>query len=73
MLLKLITFIILTSGRFLTYIILASFLWDIGNYNSPRYDAAKRGILSGAILFSEMLFIHKWYKNNKNYSRCPQK
>ena len=73
MLLKLITFIILTGGRFLTYIILASFLWDIGKQNSPRYDAAKRGIPSGAILFSEMLIIHKWYKNNKNYSRCPQK
>ena len=27
---------------------LASFLWDIGKQNSPRWDAAKRGVPSGA-------------------------
>ena len=29
----------------LTYISLASFLLDIGKHNSPRCDAAKRGVL----------------------------
>ena len=36
----------------LTIISLASFLWDIGKQNSPRCDAAKRGVPSGAILFA---------------------
>ena len=38
--------------RFLTHISLASFLWDIGKQNSPRCDAAKRGVPSGASLFA---------------------
>ena len=32
-------------------------LWDIGKQNSPRCDAAKRGVASGAILFVHMIFI----------------
>ena len=46
-----------TNG--LTNISLASFLWDKGKQNSPRCDAAKRGIPSGAILFAYMIFIEK--------------
>ena len=30
----------------------ASLLWDIGKQNSPRCDAAERGVPSGAILFA---------------------
>ena len=45
--------------RSLTHISLASFLWDIGKENSPRWDAAKRGVPSGAILFAEKIFIEK--------------
>ena len=37
----------------------ASLLWDIGNQNSPRCDAAKRGVRFGAILFVYMIFIEK--------------
>ena len=36
----------------LTHLSLASLLWDIGKQNSPRCDAAERGIPSGAILFA---------------------
>ena len=36
----------------LTHISLASFLWDIGKQNCPRWDAAKCGVPSGAILFA---------------------
>ena len=36
----------------LTHLSLASLLWDIGKQNSPRCDAAERGVPSGAILFS---------------------
>ena len=36
----------------LTNISLSSFLWDIGKQKSPRCDAAKRGVPSGAILFA---------------------
>ena len=42
-----------------TNISLASFLWDIGKQNGPRCDAAKRGVHSGAILFTYMIFIKK--------------
>ena len=35
----------------LTHLSLASLLWDIGKQNSPRCDAAERGVPSGAILF----------------------
>ena len=38
---------------------LASFLWDIGTQNSPRCDAAKRGVPSEAILFAILIFIEK--------------
>ena len=43
----------------LTHISLASFVWDIGKQNSPRCDAAKCGVPSGAILFADMIFIEK--------------
>ena len=46
----------------LTHISLASFLWDIGNQNSPRCNAAKRGVPSGAILFAHRKFIEKLNK-----------
>ena len=42
---------------------MASFLWDIWKQNSPRCDATKRGVPSGAILFAYMIFIEKLYKN----------
>ena len=35
---------------FLTHLSLAFLLWDIGKQNSPRCDAAERGVTSGAIL-----------------------
>ena len=41
----------------LTHLSLASFLWDIGKQNSPRCDAAERGVPSGAILFAQRNFI----------------
>ena len=43
----------------LTHISLASLLWDIGKQYSPRYDAAQRGVPSGAILFAQRNFITK--------------
>ena len=39
-------------SHLLAHISLASFLWDIGKQNSPRCEAAKRGLPSGAILFA---------------------
>ena len=53
----------------LTYINLASFLWDIHvcKQNSPRLNAAKRGVPSGAILFADMNFIEN-LNRNENYS-----
>ena len=36
----------------LTHLSLASLLWDISKQNSPRCDAAERGVPSGAILFA---------------------
>ena len=50
----------------LTHISLVSFLWDIGKQNSPRCDAAKRGVPSGAILFAQRKFIEKRNKNEKS-------
>ena len=43
----------------LTHISLASLLWDIGKQNSPRCDAAERGVPSAAILFAQRNFIEK--------------
>ena len=43
----------------LTRLSLASLLWDIGKQNSPRCDAAERGVPSGAILFAQRHFIEK--------------
>ena len=50
----------------LTHISLASFLWDIGKQDSPRCDAAKRGVPSVALLFAYMNFIEKLDKKEKN-------
>ena len=38
---------------------LTSFLWDIGKQNSPRCDAVKCGVPSGAILFACVIFLEK--------------
>ena len=46
----------------LTHLSLASLLWDIGKQNSPRCDAAERGVPSGAILFAWRSFIEKLIK-----------
>ena len=40
-----------SAHQFLTHIILAVFLCDIGKQCRPRSDAAKRGVLSGYPLF----------------------
>ena len=46
-------FIILdVTYTYLTHLSLGSLLWDIGKQNSPRCDAAERGVPSGAILFA---------------------
>ena len=44
---------------YLIYISLASLLKDIGKQNSPRCDAAERGVPSGALLFASRNFIKK--------------
>ena len=46
----------------LTHLSLASLLLDIGKQNSPRCDAAERGVPSGAILFAYRIFIEKLNK-----------
>ena len=46
----------------LTHLSLVSLLWDIGKQNSPRCDAAERGVPSGAILFAERILIQKLNK-----------
>ena len=43
--------------NYLTHISLESFLRDRCKRNSPRWDAAKRGVPSGAILFADTIFI----------------
>ena len=48
-----------TITKDLTHISLASLLWDIGKQNSPRCDAAERGVPSRAILFAWRNFIEK--------------
>ena len=50
----------------LNHISLASFLWDIDKQNSPRCDAAKRGVQSGAILLADMNFIEILNQNEKS-------
>ena len=50
----------------LTHLSLASLLWDIGKQNSPRCDAAERGVSSGAILFAWRIFIEKLYRIEKS-------
>ena len=54
--------------RKLTHLILASFIWNIGKQYSPRCDAAKRGVPSGAILFAKRNFIEKM-----NFLILPEK
>ena len=44
--------VVLSEPIFLTRLSLASLLWDIGKQNSPRCDAAERGVPTGAILFA---------------------
>ena len=34
-------------------------LWDIGKQNSPRWDTAKRGVPSRAVLFADIIFTEK--------------
>ena len=46
----------------LTHITLTSFLWDKGKQNSPRCDAAKRGVPSWAILFACKRDFHRKMK-----------
>ena len=46
----------------LTHISLVSLLWDIGKQNSPRCEAAERGVPSEAILFAERIFIENLNK-----------
>ena len=38
----------------LTHLSLVSLVWGIGKQNSPRYDAAERGVPSGAIQFDKI-------------------
>ena len=40
-----------------------SFLWDKVKQNSPRREAAKRGVPCEAILFAYVNFNEKWNKN----------
>ena len=54
---------------YLTNISLVSFLWDIGKQHSPRWDAAERGVPSGAILFQ--YFIEKRDKKNNIKKKNP--
>ena len=42
----------LGPSEILTHLSLASLLWDISKQNSPRCDAAERGVPSGTILFA---------------------
>ena len=41
-----------TKTDTITHLSLASLLWDIGKQNSPRCDAAERGVPSGTVLFA---------------------
>ena len=50
---------------------LASFLWDICKQNSPRSDAAKRGVPSGVILFADIKHKYDYNKQTKNYNISP--
>ena len=49
----------LVNMAVLTHISLASLLWDIGKQYSPRCDAAKCDVPSGALLFAQRNFIEK--------------
>ena len=50
----------------LTHLSLTSLLWDICKQNSPRCDAAERGVPSWAILFAKIIFIKKLKKIKKS-------
>ena len=45
--------------KFISFISLASLLWDIGKQNIPRCDAAEFGVSFGAILFAQLIVIEK--------------
>ena len=53
---------LISNEILLTHLSLTSLLWDIGKQNSPRCEAAERGVPSGAILFAERIFIEKLNK-----------
>ena len=55
--------------HWLTYLTLASILWDIGKQYIPRCDAAECGVPSGAILFAYRNLIEKWNKILKSHLR----
>ena len=56
----------------LTRISLTSFLLEIGKQHSPRCDAAKRGVPSGAILFAYRGFHLKMEFNFKIIPAAPK-
>ena len=56
----------------LTHLSLSSFLWDIGKQNSPRCDAAERGVPSGVILFAKRIFIKNLFKKLKITHDAPR-
>ena len=55
----------------LTHLSLASLLWDIGKQNSPRRDAAKRGVPSAAIMFAQGQQINRDLKHQYCYYHFP--
>ena len=55
----------------LTQISLASFLWDMCEQNSPRFDATKCSAQSGAFLFAYRYFIKKQNKNENFTPAAP--
>ena len=50
---------------------LVSFLWDIGKQHSPRWDAAERGVPSGAIQAVCLKDFHKNKKKEKKIKITP--
>ena len=56
----------------LTHLSLASLLWDIGKQNSPRSDAAERGVPSGAVLFAKRIFTKNLFKKLKVTPDAPK-
>ena len=56
----------------LTHISLMSFLSDKGKQISPRCDATRRGVATGAILFAVISFIENEIKIKKNTPDAPK-